>query len=93
MEIKKDWTGRVMFSNVEVFFLLTGGPPNEWPKLMGGYSGFHWDSVDHWELEEGILVPYLGGAPMDGPSLRLYPIVVVDSVSAAIVDACKDNKG
>ncbi len=50
---------------------IAGG---EWPELPKKYEGFSWSSVDHYEVENGVLVPYLGGLPMDGPDLKLIAV-------------------
>ena len=44
------------------------GESSEWP------SGFAWDAVDHFEVEDGVLVPYVGGHPAPGPDLRLIVV-------------------
>jgi len=44
------------------------GESSEWP------SGFAWDAVDHFEVEDGVLVPYAGGLPAPGPDLRLIVV-------------------
>lgn len=51
-------------------------------KLLGGkwpeskqFPGFGFECIDHFELEEdGSLCPYLGGAPMCGPSYQLVEV-------------------
>lgn len=54
----------------EVLRLLGGkwpdsGDSEHWP------SGFSYDSVDHFRIEDGELVPYDGGSPAPGPSFKL----------------------
>jgi hypothetical protein len=44
------------------------GDSEHWP------SGFAFDQVDHWEIEYGRLVPYLGNQPAPGPDFRLVMI-------------------
>lgn len=34
-------------------------------------SGFGWDGVDEFVLEDGQLVPYAGGFPAPGPDFKL----------------------
>ncbi len=53
---------------------LLGG---DWPDSgLSEYwpSGFSFDSVDHYELENGHLVPYAGGLPAPGPDFKLEMI-------------------
>ena len=44
------------------------GQSADWP------SGFCWHTVDHFEVEAGVLVPYRGGMPAPGPDLKLVII-------------------
>ena len=49
----------------------------QWPDSGGSShwpSGFAWDAVDHFEVEDGALVPYAGGLPAPGPDLRLVVV-------------------
>ena len=49
----------------------------EWPDSgESAYwpSGFDFDRADHWRIEDGILVPYLGDEPLPGPDFRLVMI-------------------
>ena len=44
------------------------GESKHWP------SGFCWDRVDHFEVEDGLLVPFSGGEPAPGPDFKLRMI-------------------
>ncbi|MHA2429294.1 MAG: hypothetical protein ACXADB_14830 [Candidatus Hermodarchaeia archaeon] len=57
----------------EFVLQLLGG---RWPRSQDyGYQpGFDWEQADHFTIENGDLVPYSGGHPMDGPNLRLDAI-------------------
>lgn len=60
----------IAVSKEKVLELLGGAWPDSgdsesWP------SGFAWECVSHFVMEEGELVPYAGGLPAPGPNLRL----------------------
>ena len=81
--------GYVALSRDLVLSLLGG----EWPEVKG-YADFGWEDVDHWRLEEGgLILPYLGGAAMDGPTLKVYPMTIVDSMAGFFKDLGSDIEG
>lgn len=41
------------------------GDSEDWP------SGFCYDAVDYFKIEDGYLVPYTGGTPAPGPDFKL----------------------
>lgn len=45
-----------------------------WGRNPERFAGFDRESVDHHELEDGQLVPHLGGLPMHGPSIMLLSV-------------------
>lgn len=50
---------------------LLGG---KWPEVKG-YEGFCWNSVSHFTIEDGMLIPVDAcDNPVPGPSLILNPI-------------------
>jgi hypothetical protein len=53
----------MVFSNEQMLKMLGG----VWPE----FDEFVYAAVDHWECEDGIFIPYLGGLPMDGPCFEL----------------------
>lgn len=60
-----------------------------WPDVPG-YYGFSYEAVDHYKLEDGLLIPYDGfGTPCPGPSFKLTPIpdpfATVEDPSGAMV--------
>ena len=60
----------IAVSKEKVLELLGG----EWPDSGDSASwpsGFSWEFVSHFVVEEGELVPYAGGLPAPGPNLRL----------------------
>lgn len=64
---------RMVISRDTVLAILGGEWPDSgtsefWP------SGFAWDSVDHFEVECGVLIPYAGGLPAPGPDFVLTMI-------------------
>lgn len=55
----------------DVVLAMLGG---KWPdsgKSKCWPSGFSWEEVGEFRVEDGLLVPYSGGLPAPGPDFRL----------------------
>lgn len=58
------------FSTAQVLELLGGKWPNH-----SKYANFSYEAVEHWQVDYGVLAPYSGGAPMEGPTFTLRLLI------------------
>jgi len=58
------------FSTAQVLELLGGQWPNH-----SKYKDFKYEAVDYWQVDQGVLTPYSGGVPLEGPTFTLRLLV------------------
>jgi hypothetical protein len=61
-------------SNELMLEMLGGQWPDSGESTEGWPRGFAFDEVDHWECEDGRLVPYVGDEPAPGPDFKVVMI-------------------